>query len=470
MVDDAKERLYMKDLYCSYYTESDEITSYMISKLNIKDNDIILEPSAGEGIFIDGIINQQKNVQIDALDINEKAVNILKKKYWDMPNVKVRLTDTLLDRQLDMYADRQLWLKITDTLEDKELDYISDNGGYYDKIIGNPPYGAWQDYDKRKILKKKYKGQYVKETYTLFLYRCIFLLKKGGKLSFIIPDTFLFLNMHKSLREFLLKSTKIEEILIFPSNFFPGVNFGYSNLSIITLEKDDCESVKDNDVKIFTGFKTVRELGRIDENSENLQCFCYKQSDILKNENYKFIITDNSQIAIINDSKVRIGDVADVVTGFSLCILLVVVFGISKNTYIPLIIGHTVLSAPFVYLAVVPKLKQMDPSLYEAALDLGATPGYTLIHIIIPQIASGIVSGFVMAVTLSLDDYFVATYTKPATFDTISTYVVNATKGSQTNIKTALWALSTIIFLIVVIVEVVMNFAPIKNEAQKEKH
>lgn len=61
-----------------------------------------------------------------------------------MPNVKVRLTDTLLDRQLDMYADRQLWLKITDTLEDKELDYISDNGGYYDKIIGNPPYGAWR--------------------------------------------------------------------------------------------------------------------------------------------------------------------------------------------------------------------------------------------------------------------------------------------------------------------------------------
>ena len=89
---------------------------------------------------------------------------------------------------------------------------------------------------------------------------------------------------------------------------------------------------------------------------------------------------------------------------------------------------------------------------------------------IVAAMAAGIISGFVMAVTLSLDDYFVATYTKPATFDTISTYVVNATKGSQTNIRTALWALSTIIFLIVVIVEVVMNFAPIKNEAQKEKH
>ena len=62
-----------------------------------------------------------------------------------------------------------------------------------------------------------------------------------------------------------------------------------------------------------------------------------------------------------------------------------------------------------------------------------------------------------LAVTLSLDDYFVTTYTKPSTFDTISTYVVNATKGSQTEVKTALWALSTLIFLIVVVTVVVMN-------------
>lgn len=159
---------------------------------------------------------------------------------------------------------------------------------------------------------------------------------------------------------------------------------------------------------------------------------------------------------------------ADVVTGFSICILLVVVFGVSKDTYIPLVVGHVVLSAPFVYLAVMPKLKQMDPSLYEAALDLGATPGYALVKIIIPQIASGIASGFIMAVTLSLDDYFVATYTKPATFDTISTYVVNATKGSQTQIKTALWALSTIIFLLVVAAEVAINLASAKEEVKEE--
>ncbi|MBQ0028499.1 MAG: ABC transporter permease subunit, partial [Lachnospiraceae bacterium] len=77
--------------------------------------------------------------------------------------------------------------------------------------------------------------------------------------------------------------------------------------------------------------------------------------------------------------------------------------------------------------------------------------------IVIPQIVPGILSGFMTAITLSLDDYFIATYTKPATFDTISTYVVNATRGSQTSIKTALWALSAIIFLIVVVSVVVMN-------------
>ncbi len=157
---------------------------------------------------------------------------------------------------------------------------------------------------------------------------------------------------------------------------------------------------------------------------------------------------------------------ADVVTGFSICILLIVAFGMSKDSYVPLVIGHVVLSAPFVYLSVVPKLKQMDSSLYEAALDLGATPFQGLTKVVIPQILPGIISGFALAVTLSLDDYFIATYTKPATFDTISTYVVNATKGSQTEIKTALWALSTVIFALVVIIVVAMNVAGRKKEVE----
>lgn len=166
-----------------------------------------------------------------------------------------------------------------------------------------------------------------------------------------------------------------------------------------------------------------------------------------------------NQIPVVN---------ADVVTGFSICILLIVVCGMNKESFVPLVIGHVVLSAPFVYLSVVPKLKQMDSSLYEAALDLGASPAYALFKVVLPQIVPGIVSGFALAITLLLDDYFIATYTKPATFDTISTYVVNATKGSQTETKTALWALSTVIFLIVIIVVVIMNIAGRNGDKNKE--
>lgn len=157
---------------------------------------------------------------------------------------------------------------------------------------------------------------------------------------------------------------------------------------------------------------------------------------------------------------------ADVVTGFSVCILLIVLFHMDKETYIPLVIAQTALCAPFVYLSVTPRLKAMDPALYEAALDLGCSPSKALIKVVIPQIIPGIISGFMTAITLSLDDYFIATYTKPATFDTISTYVVNATRGSQTKIKTALWALSAVIFVIVVISVAIMN---INSEKAKER-
>lgn len=171
------------------------------------------------------------------------------------------------------------------------------------------------------------------------------------------------------------------------------------------------------------------------------------------------VITAMNQVPVVN---------ADVVTGFSICILLVVVLGISKDTYIPLVAGQVTLCAPFVFLSVIPKLKQMDQSIYEAALDLGASPLTALIRIVIPQIFPGILSGFALAITLSLDDYFVATYTKPATFDTISTYVVNATKGAQTTIKTALWALSTVIFLVVILVVVMMNIQAARDTQKGE--
>lgn len=168
----------------------------------------------------------------------------------------------------------------------------------------------------------------------------------------------------------------------------------------------------------------------------------------------KTLVGAMNQVPVVN---------AEVVTAFSLCILLIGVCGIDKSSFVSLLIGHVVLESPFVYLSVVPKLKQMDNSLYEAALDLGASSQEAIRRVVIPQIFPGIVSGFALAVTLSLDDYFITSYTKPATFDTISTYVVNATKGSQTEIKTALWALSTIIFLVVIILVLLMNLTGNRN-------
>ena len=191
----------MKDIYCSYYTESADITSYMSARLGILDDDVILEPSAGEGIFIDEVLKCNKNVKIDALDINEQAIDILEEKYYDNSTVNVRKTDTLLDNQLDAYETAQMWLKQSDTLLDSELDFFCRDGGHYTKVIGNPPYGAWQDYDKRDVLKKKYQGQYVKETYSLFSI-AVFV---GFKIK---RTTFVYYTGYLSLFKYAHKTTK----------------------------------------------------------------------------------------------------------------------------------------------------------------------------------------------------------------------------------------------------------------------
>lgn len=308
----------MKDVYCSYYTESEDITSYMVSKMGISENDIILEPSAGEGTFIDELLKRKIKVHIDALDINEKAISTMQMKYAELPEVSVRLADTLFDEILDNYASSEIWLKNTDVLLDEQLDLFSSLGGHYDKVIGNPPYGAWQDREKRDLLKKKYVGQYVKETYTLFLLRSLSVLKNGGRLSFIIPDTFLFLNMHEKLRKILLTNTKIEEILIFPSKFFPGVSFGYSNLSIITLEKCERQDALENTVKIIKGFKSSCEFEDVlrEKYKKYHKVYELKQLEIYTSDKSRFILADEDVSTMLDVSEVKLGDVADIVTGF----------------------------------------------------------------------------------------------------------------------------------------------------------
>lgn len=161
---------------------------------------------------------------------------------------------------------------------------------------------------------------------------------------------------------------------------------------------------------------------------------------------------------------------ADVVTAISFA-LLISFLGIDKSTYVPLVVGQMLLCAPFVVLSVIPKLKQMDNNLYEAALDLGATPTKALFSVVIPQILPGIIAGFLLSVTLSLDDYIIAAYTKPDSFATISTHIYGLDKNNVlgAKIKAAYWAFTAIIFFIIVIVVVVSNIIAYKKSGGKKR-
>ncbi len=174
----------------------------------------------------------------------------------------------------------------------------------------------------------------------------------------------------------------------------------------------------------------------------------------------KALIHGASQIPVIN---------AEIVTALALAITFVAV-GVGKS-YFTMLIGHAVICTPFVVLSVMPKLKQMDNSLYEAALDLGASPFKALWKVVLPQIVPGVISGFMLAVTLSLDDYIVTVYTRPNGFETISTYVFNATmRGNAHTAETlsSFWALTTIIFLVIVLIVVLINLPAIRKKEGKQ--
>ena len=153
---------------------------------------------------------------------------------------------------------------------------------------------------------------------------------------------------------------------------------------------------------------------------------------------------------------------ADVVTGFSICVLLIIVVGMNKDTFIPLVIGHVVLCAPFVYLSVIPKLKQMDSSIYEAALDLGATRFMAFRKVVLPDIMSGVLSGFMLAFTLSLDDFVITHFTKGPGFDTLSTKIYTEVRKG---IKPEMYALSTLLFVSVLVLLMIFGRGKSKEPA-----
>lgn len=145
---------------------------------------------------------------------------------------------------------------------------------------------------------------------------------------------------------------------------------------------------------------------------------------------------------------------ADIITGISL-FLLFVTFRVSQGLT-TVILAHITFCTPYVVLSVMPRLKQMNPNVYEAALDLGATPFQALRRIILPEIRPGMISGFILALTLSIDDFAVTIFTiGNEGLETLSTYIyADARKGGLTP---ELRPLSTIIFVTVLLLLLVIN-------------
>ena len=136
----------------------------------------------------------------------------------------------------------------------------------------------------------------------------------------------------------------------------------------------------------------------------------------------------------------------DIITGVSL-FLLFVFLHVSKG-YVTVVLAHITFCTPYVVLNVLPRLTQLNPNIYEAALDLGATPSQALSKVLIPQLRPGMVSGFILAFTMSLDDFAVTYFTAGSSgLETLSTYIyADARKGGLTP---ELKPMMTIIFLIV---------------------
>lgn len=151
----------------------------------------------------------------------------------------------------------------------------------------------------------------------------------------------------------------------------------------------------------------------------------------------------------------------DIVTGVSL--LLLFVFFKMNLGYSTLLISHIVFNIPYVILSVLPKLQQLNPNLYEASLDLGANPVKSFMKVILPEIMPGVISGFLMAVTLSIDDFVISYFTAGST-NTLS-IIIYTMRGQRQ--RPVLNALSSLMFISILTLLILVNF--ITSKTQKKE-
>lgn len=180
-----------------------------------------------------------------------------------------------------------------------------------------------------------------------------------------------------------------------------------------------------------------------------------------KNKKLKNAVMNVTNIPMMNP---------EIVTGISMMLLFVFVGAILNKTNVlnfwSLLISHITFCLPYVILNVLPKLRQFDINIYEAAVDLGCKPVKAFFKVVLPNITSGIITGLVMSFTLSLDDFIISYFTNGPSFQTLPIYIFSLTKK---RVKPDMYALSTLVFVVILILLILMNIAQSKAEKGKRE-
>lgn len=280
-----------KDPYRAFFTTDEAIGDYMASLLDLKEGDALLEPAAGDGHLIAAARQIEPRIGVTAYELHPEYSANLRRRFAKADSVEVYERDTILCPDLDL---RETF------------------GPKFTKIIANPPYGGWQEHERRADLKKKFPGFYVRETYSLFLLRSLRLLEEGGKLVFIIPATLLYLNLHSALRRLILEDYTCDSIDIFKSDLFPGVAFGYADLCIIGITARRPSPSHSLRLRFVDSLDEFSDANHVEAKSSFLI-----QKDLLRVDGCAIPLSPpNSALRSCSGTTLQIGDIAKCVTGF----------------------------------------------------------------------------------------------------------------------------------------------------------
>ena len=185
----------------------------------------------------------------------------------------------------------------------------------------------------------------------------------------------------------------------------------------------------------------------------------------LRNKAFKAALNTATDIPMTNP---------DIITGISLMLMFVFagrLFGLANSlSFWTMLIAHITFCLPYVILQVLPRLRQMDPALPEAAQDLGCTPFKAFFKVTIHEIMPGIITGAIMAFTMSLDDFVISYFTSGAGFQTLPIRIYNMTKKTVTP---KMYALATIIFFVILTLLLISNLTdrdPDRPAPERKKH